>query len=223
MRRYTSKHTYKWTRDIAYIVGLFASDGCLSNDGRHLNMTSKDLDIIYATLKILNKNSPVKTKLSPSGAQAYYVQFGDVSFYDFLISAGLMPRKSKVMGSLAIPKMYFADFLRGLFDGDGTVYGYQDKRWPSSFMYYTGFVSASPTFLIWLQSEIIKYTGVNGGKIKQGIRAQVLVFAKADSRKLYEFMYTNNPSFRLIRKFEKLKNFIINDPHVKITPVARVL
>jgi len=33
---------YKWTPELAYIVGLITTDGCLSSDGRHLTFTSCD-------------------------------------------------------------------------------------------------------------------------------------------------------------------------------------
>jgi hypothetical protein len=71
------------------------------------------------------------------------VQFGNVAFYRFLLSAGLFPNKTKTMGVLKIPDIYFADFLRGHLDGNGCTYSYWDKRWKSSFLLYMTFISAS--------------------------------------------------------------------------------
>jgi hypothetical protein len=62
MSRYSYKKSYVWGSDIAYVVGLFASDGCLINNGRHLNITSKDAEIIDNVLRILNKNVKVSLK-----------------------------------------------------------------------------------------------------------------------------------------------------------------
>jgi len=36
----------KWTPNFAYAIGLITSDGNLSPDGRHLNLTSKDREIV---------------------------------------------------------------------------------------------------------------------------------------------------------------------------------
>ena len=80
----------------------------------------------------------------PSPVKKYFVvQFKNVLFYEFFISTGLTPRKSKTLGALKIPEKLFWDFLRGAYDGDGSSYAYWDKRWRSSFMFYTCFVSAS--------------------------------------------------------------------------------
>jgi len=57
MRRYSYKKSYSWNKDIAYIIGLFASDGCLANNNRHLILTSKDYELIAYTQSIL-KGTP---------------------------------------------------------------------------------------------------------------------------------------------------------------------
>ena len=77
----------EWSPELAYTVGLIATDGCLYNDGRHLAFVSKDLQLIKVfktclglTVKIAKKKSGFS---KPSFA--YWVQFGDVRFYQFLL------------------------------------------------------------------------------------------------------------------------------------------
>ena len=36
----------QWNHDFAYAIGLITTDGNLSPDGRHINLTSKDEEII---------------------------------------------------------------------------------------------------------------------------------------------------------------------------------
>ena len=223
MRRYANDRTYTWNNDTAYLAGLFASDGCLSKDGRHLFMVSKDEEIIAATQRITSKSAKPTIKSGQFGTTAYHFQFSDVALYDFFLEAGITPAKSKTIGVVSVPDLYYADFLRGYFDGDGTAYGYRDIRWKNSFMYYVGFVSASQEFLYWLQAQNRRLMQATSGKINPGIRASVLLYAKADSYKLFNAMYTPPPLFRLTRKYTKLRDFIIDDPHAKITPDARVL
>jgi len=43
-----------------------------------------------------------------------------------LINLGVIPRKTYNLGEIKIPDEYFADFARGFFDGDGTVYIYNE-------------------------------------------------------------------------------------------------
>jgi len=104
-----------------YLVGLIASDGCLSPDGRHIDITSKDRDFLKRLVEKLNITNRVTVKNSGANDQAYHIQIANRNFYDFLQSIGLMPRKSLVIDSLDIPGIYFLDFLRGMIDGDGCI------------------------------------------------------------------------------------------------------
>ncbi len=141
---------------MAYLVGLLTSDGCLIGDGRHIALTSKDIDIIQMTQTILHKEHLEKfgTKIGQFKTSTYQFQFADAALYDFLILAGITPAKSKTIQSVNLPDEYYFAFLRGYFDGDGTIYGYIDPRWNKSYMYYTSFASASPNFLVWLDGQM---------------------------------------------------------------------
>ena len=44
----------KWSPDFAYVIGLIATDGCLSTNGRHVIFVSKDLEQVENFKKILN-------------------------------------------------------------------------------------------------------------------------------------------------------------------------
>ena len=193
-----------WTPGLAYAIGLIATDGCLYNDGRHISLTSIDIDQIETFARILKLNNKVGLKNSSyyPGNNAYHFQFGDVIFYRFLESIGLTPRKSKTMPELKIPAVYFRDFLRGHLDGDGSTHSYYDPRWKSSFMLYTTFLSASEAHVRWLQKEIHNSCGIKG-KITFGGKVFRLRFAKNDSIVLYKFMYYSEGIPSLERKRTK--------------------
>lgn len=138
------------------------------------------------------------------------VQFGDVLFYRFLMSIGLMPNKSKVIGEVKIPGEYFFDFLRGSFDGDGCTYSYWDPRWKSSFMFYTTFVSASEAHITWLQKMIEEQLGLHGHMTHGGPNQVLhqLKYAKAESLKLLRKMYERKGSIYLLRKRLKIDKML---------------
>lgn len=223
MRRYKYSKTYTWSRSLAYLTGVIAADGCLINNGRHLNITSTDTQIIETAQNILGMNVKVGIKLNRWNKTAYSLQFSNVALYDFLLHAGLTPAKSKTMRNLAIPENYYADFLRGYFDGDGTIHGYWDKRWKNSYMYYSSYASASYEFLKWLQTMNSLYALTSPGKIKPGARVLNLTYAKKDSKKLFYFMYYNQNLPMLSRKYEKFIAFLETDPYGNKEPHARVL
>lgn len=212
MRRYKPRKLYAWNHNLGYIAGIMASDGCLYRDGRHLNITSKDIDLLETIRSILNLRGTYKQKVSGFGKIGYYVQFSDVALYDFLLECGIGPAKSKTIGKLIIPDIYYGDFLRGYFDGDGHTYSYWDTRWQKSLMYYTGFSSASPVFLDWLKNTNQRLIGTVSGAIKPGKRASTLLYAKTDSRLLYAAMYHNRNVPHLHRKKQKIDKLLQNDP-----------
>ena len=151
-----------WSPQFAYAVGLLTADGCLSKDGRHIDLTSKDKVQVQLFKKCLGLETKLGLKYSGAGNLAYHTQFGDVLFYNFLLSIGLSPAKSKTIQSVAIPKEYFIDFLRGYFDGDGSSYSYYDPVFKKSFRFYVSFISASPPFIHWLRKEIESLVGIRG-------------------------------------------------------------
>lgn len=209
--RYAQKHTYTWSHKIAYSVGLIASDGCLQKDGRHIDLTSNDIPQLDNFARSINKKLLVSSKRNGSGKKSFRVQFSDTAYYDFLLRAGLTPAKSQTLASLMIPDKFYPDFLRGVFDGDGTVYSYNDTRWKQSFMYYIGICSASPQFLAYLRETNQRLVGTKGSSIRSGGGAATLAYAKKDSYLLYRSMYLHADSYYLPGKRSKLEHFIIQD------------
>lgn len=194
----------RWSANLAYAVGLITTDGCLSKDGRHIDLTSKDLDQLQTFAKILNLKNKIGLKTSGFSSRKYFhIQFGNVKFYRFLIKIGLTPAKSKTLGALKVPPRYFADFLRGCLDGDGCTYSYFDHRWKSSFQLYTCFTSASKPHLFWINDSIEQLFGIKG-TIRFKTRAFILEFAKKSSLILLDKIYYKEGLPCLQRKHSKI-------------------
>lgn len=221
--RYVVKRKYTWSPEIAYNVGLMASDGCLSSDNRHLSFVSNDIEQLENFSKSINKDLKISPHNDSYHKTAHRVQFSDTSYYDFLKDIGLTSRKSKTIGHLKIPDKYYCHFLRGVFDGDGTTYAYYDSRWKNSYMYYMGFASASKAFLEYLILRNTEIIGTEGKSIRSGDRAYSLVYGKKDSYKLYHAIYKETAGLYLTRKRDKLDSFIKEDKNATIIRNARVL
>lgn len=142
----------EWSSDLAYAIGLITTDGSLSIDGRHINLTSKDIDQVETFARI----------------------------------------------------KYSADFLRGHLDGDGFTYSYWDKRWKSSFMLYTGFISASKLHIEWIRDEIQRNFNLKGA-IKFGARTYKVMYAKKSSIILLNILYYQKDLPCLQRKRFKIE------------------
>jgi hypothetical protein len=195
----------KWSPEFAYAIGLITADGCLSKDGRHMDLTSKDKDQIILFKKCLGLSTKISEKNSGAKNLAYHTQFGDVLFYKFLMEIGLTPAKSKTISSISIPDKYFIDFVRGYFDGDGSSYSYYDPKFPKSYRFYISFTSASPKFFDWLRVELENTLGIKGYLSHNCNNPYVqLKFSKKQALVLAESMYYTEDIFCLQRKYLKI-------------------
>lgn len=202
---YKKKSKPTWSHPFAYAVGLITTDGSLSKDGRHIDLTSKDVEQLKNFKKCLGIEVKIGKKYSSKGALSYRVQFGDIVLYDFLVSIGLTSAKTKTLKALKIPQKYFFDFLRGHFDGDGSSHFYRDSRWGTR-MFYLSFVSASRHHIDWLQREILRLIKVKGHITSaRGKNIFQLKYAKNESIQVISKMYQDTDRVCLRRKKLKIK------------------
>ena len=54
----------EWSPNFAYAMGLLATDGCMYNDGRHFDLTSKDIEQLKNFMKCLNFRVKIGKKVS---------------------------------------------------------------------------------------------------------------------------------------------------------------
>lgn len=210
-----------WSTDLAYAIGLIATDGNLSPNGRMVVFVSKDLQLIETLQQCLGINKTLHYKKGGfrPDRQYLFINICDILFYRFLLSIGLSPAKSKIMSSLKIPDEYFIDFLRGSFDGDGSFYSYWDKRWASSFLFYLSFVSASLRHIRWLRKTIERLIGPKGhaGKEMYGNKAYQLKYAKQEARTILKKIYYSPSLPKLERKYRKVYDALaIDEKHARV-------
>lgn len=203
----------KWSPEIAYAIGLLTTDGSLSIDGRHLDITSNDIQLLNTFKKCLGINNKITSKFSgyTGRRNSYRIQFGNVILYKWLLNIGLMPNKTKRIGVLKIPNRYFFDFLRGHLDGDGCISKYPDPVYPNSQRLYIYFDSASLKHLQWLQKKIKYLLNIDGyfRKLRTIFR---LTYAKRESLKLLPKIYLNPNMPSLKRKYQKAQSILKTKP-----------
>lgn len=197
-----------WNNDFAYGLGLFTADGRLSQDGRHLDFTSKEIEQIENFKCAWNLDNKISQKRSGylPNKKYFRVQFSKVTLYKSLLAIGLSPRKSLSIKQLIIPDKYFSDFLRGYLDGDGSI---SFNRHPESNLQQIKlrFSSGSNEFLIWLKDRINTLSMVNGGFILKSKGAYQLVFCKRDAIHILTSIYKSS-SISLTRKKERSLFFL---------------
>ncbi len=196
-----------WRPNLAYAIGLLATDGYLSKDTLLIDLTSKDKEQLDNFSRCLGIDFAIGFKWNSSHDKCLRIQFKNRIFYDFLLSLGLTPKKSLTMGRLNIPDKYFFDFLRGSFDGDGCFYSYWDPRWKSSHMFYLSFSSASQDHIIWIQDKIRQFLLISGHISKSKRKGSIysLRYAKKEALVILDKMYYNPRVVCLSRKKLKIQ------------------
>lgn len=199
-----------WSSALAYAVGLITTDGCLSKDGRHIDLTSKDLEQINNFKEALKLNNKIGIKYrGPNHAKTYSrIQFGDVKFYRWLISIGLIPNKSRCLGPLKIPSKYFADFLRGCIDGDGniSIVRHPESQHPQLRLRLS---SSSLKFLEWVKVCLNQHWNISRGFISKVYKnTYYLTYSKTDSIKILELIYYDGVKYYLKRKHDYYFNIM---------------
>ncbi len=201
------KVVIKWSPKFAYAIGLITTDGNLSNDGRHIDFTSKDLELVKIFKSYLHLNNKIgkKTRSTEKEKKYFRIQFGDVNFYKALLRIGLLPAKSKTIGPLRVQNSYFFDFLRGCIDGDGSIqtFKHSESQYPQL---RVRIFSASEIFLKWINNKTMSY-GIKG-YMKQGQRVYILEYAMKNSINLLNKIYYRDFPLSLNRKLLIAKPFL---------------
>lgn len=209
--RYGRAASLEWSPRMAYAVGLAATDGCLSRDGRHINFTSADEELVSNFLRSIGRDVHYRPDVTRTGGIVYRVDFSDVLLWQWFFAAGLTPAKSLTLGALRVPPEYLLECARGLMEGDGGIANFTHaatkRRYPN-YRYeriIVAFTSASRPHLEWLRGKLAPYAGGPGWltvtQRKDRLNAMnSLRYGKRDGLRLVPLMYRDATVPRLTRK-----------------------
>lgn len=211
----------EWSAEMAYIVGLTATDGCLITGRRAINFKSADRQLVETYLRILGRRNKIGSERTKSGGVVYKVQFSDTRLYHWFQSVGLTPRKSLTLGAIAAPDEFLAPLVRGLLDGDGSITNAvwrADTSRRSDYYYEwlrTRFVSASRLHLEWLRDRLSRRLSLRGWiwhDRSRGNGIARLSYGKHDSIKLLRWLYSDPAAACLLRKRAVWENYVSRHP-----------
>lgn len=199
-----------WSAELAYAVGLIASDGNLTSNTNGVEFISTDKELIELYCFSLHLDSIHVGVTAYEGRKPWYkVRLSDRAFRRFLEDIGLTPAKSKTLGALSIPDAYFQDFLRGVLDGDGSWY--IQKSWLGRYQYLkVELVSASYSFIEWINHKISTLAGLRGTTRSRSLgRYHYLSYGGHQSIDLGTWLYYSSDVLALSRKriiWEQMRN-----------------
>lgn len=194
-----------WSHNMAYTFGLWFANGCIYG-GKMFDITlhKNDKYVLKRIADELKYEGPI---IDYVDRQAARLNFSCVVIYRDIVALGGSERKSLTCIFPDIPKEYLPDFIRGYFDGDGSVFDVDGKRLNSEFC------SGSPDFLYQLWDVLKQEAGIEGGSYhsdkiySNGDYCRELKFGKKDTLKLRDYMYQGNPELFMKRKKDHFYKF----------------
>lgn len=119
------------TEKQAYILGFIYADGCLTKgNALEISVAEKDIDILIKIRKALNSEHKIgiyacSCGFSKIGNKRASLSIVSKKLHDDLVAKGAVERKTKTLKfptTDILPKTLYPHFIRGFFDGDGSVY-----------------------------------------------------------------------------------------------------
>ena len=135
-----------WSPAMAYVLGLVYTDGCLSPghkiDPRRtsrrlapsLSLAQKEPELLQKVLGFMDCNAKLRyskeRRYSYTVAGAlYWFEISSEKMYHDLVTLGVTPNKSLTLSFPEMPgREFIRHFIRGCWDGDGTVFVPRDGK-----------------------------------------------------------------------------------------------
>ena len=190
----------------AYWLGFLYADGCVqekSTGQKLVSLAVKDKEVIDKFIESLNGDFDTKTY-----NDVHTVHLTSKIMFNDLINHGCIPRKSLVLKFPTIAKNLNHHFMRGYFDGDGSVFiSYPKNRNKTTTVYKNIGVGICGT-----QEFLLKYnTYLNFNEAKKDKRKEGNVWYLSTSgtnkvKAFYDFIY-KDATLYLSRKKDKFENY----------------
>jgi hypothetical protein len=127
-----------WSAPMAWVLGLVFTDGNIdpgskidpsrrSGASPRLKISQKDPEILYKAVRLMECNAKLRYSEerrygSTVAGALYTMDIANSRLYHDLVALGLTPNKSLTMPFPNIPQEFCRHFVRGCWDGDGTVH-----------------------------------------------------------------------------------------------------
>lgn len=219
-KKYNTNFFGKWSNEMAYTLGLIFTDGNVfyskaPNNVNYVQGTfafgQKDKELITKISNLIGYEGKIQFRKERhdkkiSRSEIYMIIINSSDLLLQLERFNITPNKSMDMKFPEIPTQYLKHFIRGCWDGDGSVY-MENNRIRASY------VSGSLSFIENLM-EILEDFGLSKRKLYQHKHSDSYYFryvSDDDCQKLYNLMYKNvSPELYYSKKYNVFKEYFGN-------------
>lgn len=204
-RKYSVDENFfdSWSATMAYVLGFWFADGYMRKERSYrIVIVSNDREILEDILTVMGSTHPIKKAIKD---RTWSITIHSKRLYEKLTQLGGLRRKSRIMIFPLVPRKYMRDFIRGYFDGDGSVFFVhytrtKDKKITQELR--TNFTSGSRVFLENLMK--ILHTELGFCRKKLGVfnmgSSLKLGYGMKDSDALLHYIYYEGFPIGLHRK-----------------------
>ena len=200
------------SRDMAWVLGFLASDGNVSkrNNTIKIALARKDREILVRIKDLIEIESEVKDYTTHDGYDCSSLIWTSAKQKQDLAKYSIVPNKTFILKPpYELKKEYWIDYIRGYFDGDGSVNllrnnngrGYGNLRWQVC--------SATKEILEWIRDTLNEQYGIAPAIIREQQKEHILYYIQYSSiatKQIYEILYTNSKMYLKRKKdhFEEI-------------------
>ena len=215
LRKYSCDDDYfkNQTSNMAYILGLLASDGNVAKKENQINicLNEEDYEILEKIRKEIKSTRPIKVYSRNNGAtQSKLVVFSSTMKKD-LSHYSIVPNKTFILQPPELlKKEYYIDYIRGYFDGDGSVY-INSNGIPG-----VNIGGASKEMIEWIRKVLAEQYGIickkidSSQKLSEKRNYNRIFYYGENIVKLYKIFYKND-SLYMKRKKDIFKTILMNN------------
>lgn len=198
-KKYTVNDDYfkTWSHNMAYILGFWFADGCMTSrhSGRAkiftISQHKSDKYLLESILEEMDSDN-----ILTESRNLYTFVISSETICDDITKLGGKERKSLDVKFPNVPDEYLSDFVRGYFDGDGSIYYCKQNK-----SYISEFTSGSNDFMKGLYCVLRKnIPNLGGGLYTMSPKEYSLRFSKNDTIRLKKFMYKIPLNGKLVLK-----------------------
>lgn len=197
-------------RDSAWVYGWLVTDGSIDYKSGHLKLMihRKDKDVLLKIKEVMKFSGNVYDGEQRDGRVFSYLRICRKSMCEDLFELG-MAETNKTFNTTFptnLPDQYYWDFIRGVFEGDGSI----AHRTGNTDALSVSICGATESFIDELQLTLLQ-RGIDTRKSrnKNGVY-NIECRSNADALRMCYFMYANTTEqTRLNRKFNVFQNYVV--------------
>lgn len=200
------------TEHKAYWLGFIMADGTVikssskvsSHNRLKITLSMRDEEHLIEFKKDINSTANIKYYIATDNYKSCYINIDSIKLVSDLIKLNCIPNKTNYTSIPNIPNNLLNHFIRGYFDGDGSISVYyqngrNDKRCHFS-------ITSNSNILLEIQNILINNCNLNKTKLKSykstNVAKSLTYGGTLQVKRIYEYLYKDSTIY-LKRKYDK--------------------